>query len=131
MLSQVIKAVAQSELQVVKRRATAAGFALASAFLVSLALVFAFLALFLWLMTRMEPWLAALIVVGALLVGALMIWLLGRLVARSAASRTRADPQVQAIFDEASVAMKKDGVSVTAASTALAIGFAIGRRITK
>ena len=131
-LRQVLGAVAQKELKGMKRRALAAGFALAVAFLVSLAAAFGILALFLWLATRYEPWQAALIVVGALILGALLIWIIGRLVASSASrSRGRADVRMRAMLDEASLSMKTNETSLTAITTALAIGFAIGRRISK
>ncbi len=131
MLTKVLKVVAHSEVQAVKRRVTAAGFALAAAFLVGLALVFALLSLFLWLMTQLEPWVAALILFGGLIVGALLLWLIGKLIAQRAGARARKAPELQALLDEMSGFSKMDGVAVTAASTALAIGFAIGRRLTK
>lgn len=131
-LRQLLGAVAQNELQGIKRRATVAGFTLAAAFLVSLASVFAFLALFLWLLTQFEPWQAALIVVAALLLGALMVWLAGRLVAGGASrSRSRSNVRMQAMLDEAARNTSRDDVSVPAITTALALGFAIGRRISK
>lgn len=133
MLSQIVRALAGSELDGIRRKATEAGFALAAVFLASLAFVFGFVALFLWLMTLFAPWQAALIVGAALLAGALATWGLGRLVAgrRRRVARLRADAGLQALLDETARGVRKGDASMSFISTALAIGFAIGRRMSK
>lgn len=132
MLRQVLGAVARNEIQGLKRRSVAAAFGLASAFLISLALIFGFIGFFLWLVTLYQPWKAALIVGAVLLIGALALWLMGKITTRSVSgAHAQRNADMEAVFDEASAAMKTDEASLTAVSAALAVGFAIGRKISK
>lgn len=131
-IGQILRAVARSELEGVKQKTASVGFLIAATGFLILAASFLFLALFLWLTEQFEPWQAALIVVGALVSCAFLLLLVGKLlVRRRARSVNGSDARLSAMIDEASTNLTKEELSASAIGTALAIGFAIGRKISK
>lgn len=130
MLMRILGAVARRELRGIRRRITALAFGLAGALVAGLALVFAFLALFLWLATRFEPWQAALIVVAVLFLIACVVWFAGRMVVRRAArSDNAAEAHIQAVLDEIGLGSTRTEAPFATVGSALAIGYSIGRKL--
>ena len=131
-VGQIIGSLARSELEAVKRKTASVGFLIAATGFLFLAAFFAFLALFLWLREYFEPWQAASIVVGALVACALLMLLVSKLLGRRhTRSFEGSNARLSVMIDEASTKLKKEDITASAVGTALAVGFAIGRKISK
>jgi len=130
MLRQFLGVMVHGEFEGIRRRMRRAALNLAALAFALLALFFAFVALFLRLAIAYEPWLAALIVGAILLLAALTLWGAGR-IGYAAASRRRSQTRARTALDEAAMALKAEDTSIAALAAVLAIGFAIGRGISK
>lgn len=129
MLHQVLGIFLRSEVESVRRRMRRVVFGGFIALLLLLAFVFAIVAFFLWLATHYAPWLAALIVVAVLLFAVLLLWAASQIGGRER-SRRRTEHQMQAALN-AALANGKGETSLATVATALAVGFAVGRGLSK
>ena len=134
MLQQLVSRLVSNGLADVKRRASGAGLIVFGLLLLALAVTFAFFAVYLWLSTKMEPWLAALSVAGIIVLISLILWLVGRSIMRRQRARSMLmDEEIQTLIRQLSadggLGGKKPALSLVAAAALL--GLLIGRRSSK
>ena len=102
--------------------------------LLVLAATFVFFAIYLWLSTRMEPWLAALSVAGIIALLSVVLWLTGRaMIRRQRRKKILLDEEIQTLIRQLSadsgLGGRKPALSLVAAAALL--GLLIGRRSSK
>lgn len=134
MLEQIVRRLVSNGMADVKRRVSGAGFMIFGLLLLVLAATFVFFAAYLWLSTRMEPWLAALSVAGIIVLLSLVLWLIGRsMIRRQRAKKILLDDEIQTLIRQLSadggLGGKKPALSLVAAAALL--GLLIGRRSSK
>jgi hypothetical protein len=134
MLEHIVRRLVSNGMADVKRRVSGAGFILFGLLLLVLAATFVFLSAYLWLATRMEPWLAALCVAGIIVLLSLVFWLVGRsMIRRQRARKILVDEEIQTLIRQLSadggLGGKKPALSLVAAAALL--GLLIGRRSSK
>ncbi|MCU4652721.1 phage holin family protein [Roseibacterium sp. SDUM158016] len=91
MLEDLIGAFVRSQFGDVRRRTTGAMLELAAFGMIGLAILFVFVAMYLWLSARLDMWLAALIVAAVALAVAAVLLLVGRSLLRRKARRRQDD----------------------------------------
>ncbi len=135
MLEELIGAAVRAQSRNLKRKATGAVVEAAALGLVGFALLFALIAIYLWLSTKVEAWVAALIVATVVLVLAIILFLVGRMMMARNSRNRRAQidealgefrPLAQALTGDAGLSRKSSAGIVAAA---LAAGIVLGRSL--
>lgn len=135
MLEELIGAAVRAQSRNLKRKATGAVVEAAALGLVGFALLFALIAIYLWLSTKVEAWVAALIVATVILVLAIILFLVGRMMMTRNSHNTREQidealgefrPLAQALTGDAGLSRKSSAGIVAAA---LAAGIVLGRSL--
>lgn len=134
MLREVLGIMLKSEVADLKRRGVGGGLLLASVAVLALAGTAGLLALYLWLGRHMQPWQAALIISGGLVIIALILMLTGRsMMRRKKVRSTELDDIAAALMGKQSAGKKgDDGQShapLGAVATAAVVGVLIGRQL--
>ena len=98
--------------------------------LLLIAVLFVILSLYLWLSTFLQPWQAALVVAGTLLVVCTFVWVLARMeTIRRARRWSGPEIEMESYANLLASASRSQKLSVIA--TAIVMGLIIGRRMTK
>ena len=140
MLETLVKTFLRAQLGDVRRKTKGALLEIAAFGMVGLSVVFLFSGLFLWLSTRMEPWLAAIVLAGLALLAAMILILAGH----SLLKRQETEPYEQAMSalkasgllsqDGPAHSKENDGKQVPGpamVASALAAGVILGRSINR
>ncbi len=134
MLEHIVRRLVSNGMADLKRRVSGAGLIVFGLLLLVLAATFVFFAIYLWLSTRMEPWLAALSVAGIIALLSLVLWLTGRaMIRRQRRKKILLDEEIQTLIRQLSadsgLGGRKPALSLVAAAALL--GLLIGRRSSK
>jgi len=134
MLEHIVRRLVSNGMADLKRRASGAGLIVFGLLLLVLAATFVFFAIYLWLSTRMEPWLAALTVAGIIALLSLVLWLAGRaMIRRQRRKKILLDEEIQTLIRQLSadsgLGGRKPALSLVAAAALL--GLLIGSRSSK
>ncbi len=134
MLEHIVRRLVSNGMADLKRRVSGAGLIVFGLLLLVLAATFVFFAIYLWLSTRMEPWLAALSVAGIIALLSLVLWLAGRaMIRRQRRKKILLDEEIQTLIRQLSadgaLGGRKPALSLVAAAALL--GLLIGRRSSK
>lgn len=134
MLEHIVRRLVSNGMADLKRRVSGAGLIVFGLLLLVLAATFVFFAIYLWLSTRMEPWLAALSVAGIIALLSLVLWLAGRaMIRRQRRKKILLDEEIQTLVRQLSadsgLGGRKPALSLVAAAALL--GLLIGRRSSK
>jgi hypothetical protein len=140
MLETLVKTFLRAQLGDVRRKTKGALLEIAAFGMVGLSVVFLFSGLFLWLSTRMEPWLAAIVLAGLALLAAMMLIIAGH----SLLKRQETGPYEQAMSAlKASGLLSQDGPAGSKendgkqepgpamVASALAAGVILGRSVNR
>ena len=117
-----------------RRRITGLGLLALTLVMLSLAAAFGFLGFYLWLLTLMPAWYAALLVTGMAVFLSLVLWLLGRTLLRRHQPRTKIiTDEVQSFMGEFSHGTGGDNRKKTLEliATAAIVGLILGRLLPK
>ena len=134
MLEHIVRRLVSTGMADLKRRVSGAGLIVFGLLLLVLAATFVFFAIYLWLSTRMEPWLAALSVAGIIALLSVVLWLTGRaMIRRQRRKKILLDEEIQTLIRQLSadsgLGGRKPALSLVAAAALL--GLLIGRRSSK
>ena len=134
MLEHIVRRLVSNGMADLKRRVSGAGLIVFGLLLLVLAATFVFFAIYLWLSTRMEPWLAALSVAGIIALLSVVLWLTGRaMIRRQRRKKILLDEEIQTLIRQLSadngLGGRKPALSLVAAAALL--GLLIGRRSSK
>ena len=131
MIPQFVSRLVGNGIANLRRRASGAGFMVFGLLLLVLAATFVFFGIYLWLSTRINPWLAALAVAGIVVLMSLIFLVAGRAkIRRQSTSTMLHDGEIQSLIaqllPEGPSGRKKSALSLIVAAAVL--GLIIGRR---
>lgn len=136
MIEDLVGTLVRSQLGALRTRTGGALLELSALGMIGLAVAFFFVGAFLWLSTRMEPWLAAFVICLVALVVAAALYVAGRAVIRRAEARRRQEAltRLEALDLLLRPGKDADGESERGSAlvgAALAAGLVLGRSMTR